>query len=158
MTANNRNYVNSALIIGVGNEFRCDDAAGIIAARKLKELLPGEITVCECDGDGAKLIDLWHGYNNVILIDAVSFGAEPGNIRIINANETEFPKETALHSSHMFSVAEAVETSRVLKKLPASIIIYGIEGKSYELGNNVSDEVKKSVDKVISEIQKEITR
>jgi hydrogenase maturation protease len=154
---NNNKPVTPTLIIGVGNEFRCDDAAGIIAAKKLKDLLSDDIAVFESDGDGAKIMDVWNGHSNVILIDAVSFGTSPGTVHIINANEKEFPKETAIHSSHMFSVAEAIETSRVLNKLPESIIIYGIEGKSYELGKNVSDEVKQSVDKVVSEIQKEIT-
>jgi hydrogenase maturation protease len=154
---NNRNSVKPTLIIGVGNEFRCDDAAGIFTARKLKELLPEEITVLESDGDGAKLMDLWNGHSNVILIDAVSFGTAPGTVHVINANEKEFPKETAIHSSHMFSVPEAIETSRVLNRLPEKIIIYGIEGKSYEMGNNVSDEITKSVEKVVFEIQKEIT-
>ncbi len=154
---NKRKSVKPTLIIGIGNEFRCDDAAGILAARKLMELLPEEITVFESDGDGAKLMDMWNGRSNVILIDAVSFGKEPGTVHVFNANKIQFPKETALYSSHMFSVAEAVETSRVLNKLPENITIYGIEGKSYKMGKNVSDEVKKSVEKVVSDIQKEIT-
>ncbi len=154
---NNNKQAAPTLIIGVGNEFRCDDAAGIIAAKKLKNLLPDDIAVLESDGDGAKIMDAWNGHSNVILIDAVSFGTPPGTIHIIYANDKKFPKETAIHSSHMFSVAEAVETSRVLNKLPENIIIYGIEGKSYEMGKKVTDEVKQSVDKVVSEIQKEFT-
>ena len=146
-----------ALIIGVGNEFRSDDAAGIIAARMLKKLLPDSVTVYESNGDGAKLMDVWNGHNKVILIDAVSFGTQPGKIHIIKADEKEFPKESAIHSTHMFSVAEAVETSRVLNKLPDNITIYGIEGKSYEPGNKISDEVKQSVEIVVADIQKEIS-
>jgi Ni,Fe-hydrogenase maturation factor len=54
LTENNKTKtVKPALIIGVGNEFRCDDGAGILAARILKGLLPVEITVAENDGDGA---------------------------------------------------------------------------------------------------------
>ena len=159
MTENNKiNTVKPALIIGVGNEFRNDDAAGILAARLLKGLLPVEITVAENDGDGTKLMDLWNGYENVILIDAVSFGTEPGTIHTIDANRTEFPKETSIHSSHMFSIAEAIETSRALNKLPEKVTVYGIEGKSYEFGSTISDEVNDAIEKVVSEIQKEIIK
>lgn len=158
MTASNKNSVKPTLLIGVGNEFRSDDSAGIIAARKLKELLNGDIDIFESDGDGAKLMNMWNGHNNVILIDAVSFGTSPGTIHVINAKEKEFPKETVIHSSHMFSVAEAIETSKVLNRLPENLTIYGIEGKTYGLGKDISDEVKESINKVVSEIQKEITK
>lgn len=159
MTENNKTKtVKPALVIGVGNEYRSDDAAGILAARILKGLLPGEIIVAENDGDGAKLMDLWNEYGNVILIDAVSFGTKPGTIHTIDANRTEFPKETSIHSSHMFSIAEAIETSRALNTLPEKVTVYGIEGKSYELGSTISDEVNDAIEKVVSEIQKEITK
>jgi hydrogenase maturation protease len=155
---NNTKTVKPALVIGAGNEYRCDDAAGIIAARILKGLLPDEIIVAENDGDGAKLMDLWNEYENVIIIDAVSFGTEPGTIHNIDANRTVFPKETSIHSSHMFSIAEAIETSRALNKLPEKITVYGIEGKSYEFGSTISDEVSDAIEKVVSEIQKEVTK
>ena len=160
MTENNKTKTVKppALIIGVGNEYRSDDAAGILAARILKGLLPDEIMVAENDGDGAKLMDLWNEYENVILIDAVSFGTKPGTIHNIDANRTVFPKETSMHSSHMFSIAEAIETSRALNKLPEKITVYGIEGKSYEFGSTISDEVNDAIEKVVSEIQKEVTK
>lgn len=159
MTENNKTKtVKPTLIIGVGNEYRSDDAAGILAARVLKGLLPVEITIAENDGDGAKLMDLWNEYESVILIDAVSFGTKPGTIHTINANRTEFPKETSIHSSHMFGIAEAIETSRVLNKLPEKVTVYGIEGKSYEFGSTISDEVSNAIEKVVSEIQKEVTK
>lgn len=158
MTASNKNSVKPTLLIGVGNEFRSDDSAGIIAARKLKELLNGDIDIFESDGDGAKLMDMWNGHNNVIIIDAVSFGTSPGTVHVINANKKEFPKEKAIHSSHMFSVTEAIETSKVLNRLPENLTIYGIEGTTYGLGKDISEKVKEAIDKVVSEIQKEITK
>lgn len=150
----NNTNVKPTVIIGIGNEFRCDDAAGIIVARKLRELLPKETYIFESDGDGAELIDKWNGHSNVILIDAVSFGAPTGTVHILNLSTKKFPKETAIHSTHLFSLAEAVETSRVLNNLPENIKIYGIEGKTFEMGDVVSDEVKISVEEVVQKIQK----
>jgi hydrogenase maturation protease len=144
------------LIIGIGNEFRSDDGAGIICARKLKEKLNSNTRVIENDGDGASLMESWKGFNKVILIDSVSLGLKPGTIHKIDAAKTEFPKETSVHSSHLFSVAEAIETSRVLNKLPEKLVVYGIEGKSYELGNKTSEEVNSAIEKLVTKIQKEI--
>ena len=147
---------NKVLIIGIGNEFRSDDGAGIVCARKLKEKVNSNITVIENDGDGAMLMELWKGFDEVILIDSVSVGSKPGTIHNIDAGKAEFPKENSIHSSHLFSVAEAIETSKILKKLPEKLVVYGIEGKSYESGNTISEEVNKSIEKLVIEIQKEI--
>ena len=46
----NRNPImprQTVLIIGVGNEYRSDDAAGIFVARKLKALAIPELTIKE---------------------------------------------------------------------------------------------------------------
>lgn len=44
---------NALLIIGIGNEFRSDDAAGLIAARKIRQLNLNGADVIENNGDGA---------------------------------------------------------------------------------------------------------
>jgi hydrogenase maturation protease len=149
---------NKVLIVGIGNEFRSDDGAGIVCARKLNEKLNSNIRVIENDGDGASLIESWKGFDKVILIDSVSIGSKPGTIHNIEAAKTEFPKQNSVHSSHLFSVAEAIETAKVLNKLPEKLIVYGIEGKSYELGSKISDEVNSAIEKLVTEIQKEINK
>jgi len=40
------------LIIGVGNEYRCDDGAGLIVARRLKQQTRDDVTVLEQSGEG----------------------------------------------------------------------------------------------------------
>ena len=80
---------NKVLIIGIGNEFRSDDGAGIVCARKLKEKVNSNITVIENDGDGAMLMELWKGFDEVILIDSVSVGSKPGTIHNIDAGNIE---------------------------------------------------------------------
>jgi len=44
------------LIIGIGNEYRSDDAVGLIVARRLKERLADSAIVLEQSGDGAALM------------------------------------------------------------------------------------------------------
>jgi hydrogenase maturation protease len=144
--------VNSILIVGIGNEFRSDDAIGIIVSRKLKEKIGNRAKIIEHNGDGVSLMEKWNGFSKVILIDAVAFGNTPGKIHHIDAVNNLIPKETIHHSSHLFSVADAIETSRVLKKLPPSLCIYGIEGKSFEPGSEISQEVINSLEKAVTQI------
>ena len=59
------------IVIGLGNEFRHDDAAGLIAARRLRD---AGVAAEEYDGDLMMVMDRWKGSDAVILIDAVSSG------------------------------------------------------------------------------------
>jgi hydrogenase maturation protease len=153
----NKRLGRSILIIGVGNEFRSDDAVGFITVRKLKEKKINNADVIESDGDGASLMDIWQKYGKVIIVDAVDTNKTPGNVLRIDANKKQLPFGISSHSSHLFNVAEAVETSRVMGKLPGELIIYGIEGRSFKAGTTVSREVLEASDKVVLKIMKEIS-
>ncbi len=144
------------LIIGIGNEFRCDDAIGIITVRKIKEKNIGYIDVMENNGDGASLIDAWQNYDDVYLIDAVRFNSNPGKIHIINAKKNPVPKEISLDSSHLFNIPEAIETARVMNKLPGKITICGIEGVNFSAGTQVSDKLLKASDEIVDIIMKRV--
>jgi hydrogenase maturation protease len=147
----------NALAIGVGNDYRSDDAAGRIVARKVKAASPHGVRVVEEIGEGAALMEAWRGADYVILIDAVHSGAEPGTIHRINALDCEIPRSYFHCSTHAFSVAEAVELARALGQLPPHLVIYGIEGKNFEAGVGVSPEVesaaKQTADRVRAEFQ-----
>ena len=70
----------NTLIIGIGNEFRKDDAVGLHTARQLKELLSGNIDIVEMSGEGAELLELWNSYETVFIIDAVRTKSNPGRV------------------------------------------------------------------------------
>jgi len=133
----------SVLIIGVGNEHRGDDAAGLVAARLLSgRSLP--LRVVEEFGEATALIDLWRSSagQNVYLIDAMVSGQPPGYLQRFDARCEALPAALGGGSSHMFSVAQAVELARTLDNLPRKLIIYGIEAKSFDFGAGLSPEVE----------------
>ncbi|MBO0725380.1 MAG: hydrogenase maturation protease [Blastocatellia bacterium] len=132
------------LIIGVGNEYSCDDAVGLIVARRLKERLADSVTVLEQSGDGAALIEAWRGAETVIIIDAVMSSAAPGTIHLFDANMRPLPKDAFRYTTHAFGVVEAIELSRALGELPRSLTVCGIEGKNFAAGVGLSPEVEKA--------------
>ena len=140
------------LIIGIGNEFRSDDACGLIAAKKLKRKMNTSVRIIEHSDDGASLMEEWKDYDDVLIIDAVCLGKKPGTIHAFNANKEKLPSEKTHHSSHIFGLNDAVETARALNKLPANLRIYGIEGKSFAAGTAVSSLVQKGIDEVVNKI------
>jgi hydrogenase maturation protease len=140
------------MIIGIGNEYRCDDAAGLIVARRLKERLAGSPIVLEQSGEGAALMEAWRGAEIVFIIDATLSGAAPGTIRQFDGRAQPIPKNGFRCSTHAFSLAEAIELARALGELPRLLIVYGIEGESFAAGLGLSPEVEKAADEVAGQL------
>ena len=140
------------LVIGLGNDFRHDDGAGRIAARRVRELAGDIVRVIEESGEGAALMDAWRGAEVVMLIDAVHSGAEPGTIHRMDPQAEPIPTNFFHYSTHAFSVAEAVELARALGQLPQRLILYGIEGKDFTSGQGLSAEVAAAAEQVAQTI------
>ncbi len=148
----------SIVIIGIGNEFRGDDGAGLVAAESLKaENLAGVEIKCQ-SGEGAILLESWQGYSTAIVIDAARGGAVPGTIHRFEINEQPLPRNMFNScSSHAFSLVESIEMGKMLNRLPAKLIVYGIEGKSFGMGIGLSPEIQAAISNLIKLIKDELS-
>jgi hydrogenase maturation protease len=151
-----RSQISPVLVIGVGNDYRCDDAVGLTIVRALKaKELSG--TLClESDGDGTTLMETWSQASRVIIIDAISSGAQPGTIHSFDVLTPPLPASYSFSSTHAFGVAEAIQLARTFGRLPASLIVYGIEGKNFVAGTQLSPEVERAVISVVERVIREI--
>jgi hydrogenase maturation protease len=140
------------VVIGIGNEYRQDDAAGLLVARALRRLVPRSVQVLECTGASLELIDDWALADRVVLVDAVLSGAAPGTIYYIEVHDQPIPAYLFHYSTHDFNVSDSIELARLLGKLPRRLIVYGIEGMEYGQGTSVSQEVAEAVETVTSRI------
>jgi hydrogenase maturation protease len=135
-----------ALVIGLGNAARRDDAAGLIAARRLGGL--------EHEGDPLALLDLWDGAGLAVVIDAVRSGAEPGTIHRFDAGHAPLPAPLrGSTSTHAVGLGEAIELARTLGRLPARLVVYGIEGERFDAGAELTPPVSAAVDAVVTAIR-----
>lgn len=142
------------LVIGVGNRWRSDDGVGPRIADELAAL---GVPATEHSGEGAGLIDAWSGRPWAVVVDAMRSGAEVGTVRRIDAIAEELPRDTFHRSSHLFGVAEAVETARVLGRLPDRLVIFGIEGGSFSFGDRLCPAVEAAVAEVVGRIRVEFS-
>jgi hydrogenase maturation protease len=145
------------LIVGIGAEFRGDDAAGLhVARRLLSGELPPCATILEMKGDGASLMEQWKGSSHVILVDAVTAELPPGSVIRFDARRDLLPANLFATSSHSFGLAQAIAVSLALDELPPCVILFGIQAKSFQIGSDLSPEVRKAVDETSDAIQKEL--
>lgn len=151
MTTDRRRVV----VIGVGNELRGDDDAGLEVVRRLRRDGGGaEVELHEADG--MSLLELWNGARAAVLVDATRSGAPPGTIRRFDVGATGLPAAVGLASSHAVSVAEAIELARVLGRLPGRVVVFGIEGGRFDLGAGLSDAVESALDEVVRRVNGEL--
>ena len=127
------------MVIGIGNDWRSDDGAGLEVARRLGGLaLPGE---------PIGLVDALDGGHDVTIVDAVLSGAAPGTVHEFEAGLEPLPVALfGSSSTHALGLAEAIEIARSLGRLPSRVRVLGIEGIRFGYGRGLSPEVEKAVE------------
>jgi len=143
------------LVIGIGNADRGDDAAGLVAARHIRDAAPPGVTVTELDGDQLTLLDAWDGAADVYVVDAVCSGAEPGTVCRFDGS-APLGARFKHRGTHIFSLADVVELGRALHRLPVRLRGYGIEGAAFELGAPLSLEAEAAARTVAEQILHEL--
>jgi hydrogenase maturation protease len=144
------------VVIGIGNAWQGDDAAGLVTARRLRGRVPDGVEVVELEGEPVTLVDAWADAEVAVLIDAVSSGAVPGTVHRRDVTEAPLPRELSTASTHTFGVGEAVELARALGRLPSRLVVYGIEARSLSAGQDLSPEVAAAVAQVEERILSEL--
>ncbi len=140
------------VVIGVGNTFRGDDAVGLAVVARLRERTPDGVTVVPCEQEPSRLMEAWEEASAVLVVDAVTSGAEPGTLHRFDASDEAIPTQVFRSSTHAFGVGEAIELARALGKLPARVIVYGVEGGEFSSGEGMTAPVAAAVDGVVAAV------
>lgn len=149
----------NVVVIGIGNELRGDDGAGLEAAKRVRDCeLPTSITVHLHEGDAVGLLSLWEGADAALLVDAVRSGAPPGTIHRLDASHAALPSPLRRASTHTLGIAEAIELARTLGTLPPTIRVYGVEGHQFKAGAALTDGIAAALDALVPELRIEALR
>lgn len=147
----------SVQVIGVGREFRGDDGVGLLVAQWVRARNLPQVTVREEQTPGPDLAAHWEENTLVILVDAMRAGMAPGTMCRFEVESDLLPARLFVGaSSHSWGVAESIELARVLQQLPPRLIVYGIEGKTFDPGTEISPEVRQAAREVVERILVEI--
>jgi hydrogenase maturation protease len=144
------------LVACLGNPDRGDDGVGAAVARALAGRLRDGAALVARSGDMLALIDEWTGFDAVVCVDAAAAAGTPGHIRRIDLARETLPVDVGVTSSHAFGLAEAVQLARTLQCAPAQIVVYAIEGATFETGAPMTAAVAAVVDDVAQRVIDEV--
>lgn len=146
------------LVIGLGNPDRGDDGVGVRVAAALAGDLPPGVALKSRTGDMLGLLDDWAGYDRVVCIDAAAPIGAPGAIHRIDAAREPLPAAPGLASSHGIGLAEALALDRALGAAPGRLIVYAVEGLSFEVGAPLTPTVAGVVAELAARVRAEAER
>ena len=132
------------VIIGVGNSARGDDGAGVAVAQRL-----GIGVVAPTP---FKLMDLWEGADDVVVIDAARSDAPSGTIHRFEIGIQPLATDVLTTSTHSVGVVEVIELARALHRLPEKLMVYGIEVGDISHNASLTPEVESAVTRLVAEL------
>jgi hydrogenase 3 maturation protease len=143
--------VKRLLVIGVGNELGCDDAAGVDLAKQLKKGLhkSRRASVIEAGATPENFTSVVNDFHpsHIVIVDAAKMGLQPGSVRIVEKAEiTGFSYSThTLPLSFLIGLLE--------KSSGAVITVIGIEPLCVGFGERISRPVRVSITSLIRVLQ-----
>lgn len=146
----------AVVVIGVGNAWRRDDAAGLAVVDALRDKVGADVALVESDGEPARLLDAFELAGTVVMVDAVKSGSEPGTVHRFTAED--LPKGMGIgQSSHLVALVDTIELGKLLGKLPNGLVLIGIEATDFGDGEGMTDAVAGSVTNAVEAVLAELT-
>ena len=143
-------------IISLGNELRGDDGIGPRVVEHVKDIKhPIPITFINAGADAFILLEHLVEPEPIILVDCAQMGKEPGSIVKFEINDANLNQANNAISLHGFSLAEVIALAKTVKEIAPCTVI-GIEPESIEMGEQLSETVKKSFPSVVNLVLEEI--
>lgn len=142
-------------IISLGNELRGDDSIGPAVVNELRTMeLPEYVTLINAGADAFTVLEHLIAKEPILIIDCAQMGKSPGDVikfRVDISNIKLFENSISLHG---FSFGEVFKMAEEFGPIPDCSII-GVEPKSVEFGQKLSDEVKQSLPSIINMVIEE---
>lgn len=115
------------VVIGVGNEFRRDDGAGLQLVARLRDLSRPGVEFRLSDGEPAAMIEAWDGAALAVVVDAVQADPPvPGRLhRMIIGPGHRAPG--APLSSHGLVLSDVIGLATAIGRTPECLILHAVE-------------------------------
>ncbi|MFO7900806.1 MAG: hydrogenase maturation protease [Planctomycetota bacterium] len=133
----------SSVIIGIGDELRGDDGAGVAVARRLAEAVPWAVVVGENAPENFTMKIAARQPTSVLLIDALHFGGRPGGVRALDPAQLD-GRGIGTHGPGPDTFLRALRSLH-----PCRQVVLGIQPLDTSFGEGLTEPVADAVDAVV---------
>jgi len=146
----------SAVVIGIGNEFRRDDGAGPAVLARLRGRVPGGVELLVSDGEPAGLIEAWTGAPLAVIVDAVrAEPSVPGRLHRLVLHQAG-AAEVRPVSSHGLGLDSAIGLARALERMPGTLIVHAVEAADLGQGPGLTPAVAAAIDTLAGAVLRDL--
>lgn len=135
----NKMRCSKTLIVGIGNTLKGDDGAGPLVCERLAGKVGAEFMNVGTVPENYIQPIIKKAPRNLIVIDAVDFGASPGTIKVFRPEQLDsFVISTHTLSPHLF-------VDMVCQGIKVEVCFLGIQPAQSKLGQSISPQVSQAV-------------
>ena len=145
---------------GIGNVLLGDDGVGPYIARMLEanyEFEPG-VEVQDLGTPGLDLIVHVEGLDALVLIDAVDNKEPAGSITLYTKADILRHAPAVRMDPHSPALKETLLLADLEGEGPREVSLVGITGENYDMGNGLSNSVRRSADAAMQMVLRELER
>jgi len=127
------------LIVGIGNLLKGDDAVGPLVCQQLAGKTCAELIDAGTVPENYIQPIIEKAPQNLLIIDAIDFGASPGTIRVFRPEQLG----SLVISTHTLSPRLFIDMVR--RSIKIDVYFVGVQPAQTQLGQSLSDEVSQAV-------------
>ena len=126
------------VFVGIGNVDLGDDGSGVRLAEALADSGLPDVLIARTVPENYVTTLARGGFENVVLMDVVSTGAEPGSVVFLDASEVKirFP-QISTHKLSLATLAQLIESES-----PTRVWLLGIQPQTVKQGSGLSKTVE----------------
>ncbi len=146
-----------ALVLGVGNVLLSDEGVGVHAAAMLERSFrfPDAVEILDGGTAGIELLRHIAGRDLLVIIDAMSSGAEPGSVLRLSGGEVPARMRSRI-SPHQLGLSDLLAAAALTGEMPGETVLYGIEPENLEPGLELSPAVARACGEVVEAVAAEL--
>ncbi|MGA2293825.1 MAG: hydrogenase maturation protease [Acidimicrobiales bacterium] len=146
------------VVAGFGSEFRHDDGVGPLVAEQAVAQASLSHNVGPLS-DPLDLLGVWNNADLVVVVDAVSSGAPTGSVQTLELDvehvsqfDSDAQPVAGLASTHGIGLAGVLRLARALGQAPQRLVVVGIEGERFDIGQGLSEKVRAAVPEAVQRV------
>jgi hydrogenase maturation protease len=145
------------LILGVGNLLLSDEGVGLRVVERLAAAydLPQGVQILDGGTLGLALLYYLEGVENLLIVDAVEMGKEPGTLLRLEGDEV--PSYLSIKMSpHQIGIPDMLFAAKLKDLYPCNVVLWGVQPAMLDTGLELSPRVAAQVDALVGKIVEQL--